>query len=302
MFLMSTHKNCLAGFLLLALSGTTLLARGWADPVFSGPQMGEKVTPFKVTDAAGFTAGKERELTPAKDPAVVLVFISAIERSIVPLLTVIDEYGFEKRDALKTDFVFLGEDRVALAKRVPLVAQSLHIKCPTTISVDGAEGPGNYGLNKGVLMTILVAKEGRVTANFALVQPGMADAPTVIDAIAKACGDANPPKADALRDRRLQSGGPSTLPAGAPMRTQKSDLPGAAPTDEKLIGLLRSFIQKDNDDATVDRIVGQVEAYVKDDVALRKQAIDGWTRVLYLKYGTDYARTAGHALVERLKK
>jgi hypothetical protein len=201
---------------------------------------------------------------------------------------------------LKTEFVFLGEDRVALAKRVPAVAQSLHLKCPASISVDGAEGPGNYGLNKSVLMTILVAKEGRVTANFPLVQPGMADAPAVIAAIAKAVGDSNPPKAQTLRDRR--TGGAASRPAGAPMRTQRPNLPGAAPTDEKLIGLLRSFIQKDNDVGTIDRIAGEVEVYVKDDPALRKQAVDGWTRVLYLKYGTDHAQNAGQALVERLKK
>jgi hypothetical protein len=304
---MSKLQNLLMIFLLLTLTGAVPIARGSADPVFSGPQVGEKITTFKVIDPAGPAAGREREFTPAKEPAVVLVFVGTIERSIVPLLTVIDEYGFDKRDLLKTEFVFLGEDRVALANRVPAVAQSLRLKCPASISNDGAEGPGNYGLNKSVLMTIVVAKEGRVTANFALVQPGMADAPAVIAAIAKAVGDSNPPKAETLRDHRTggaasRPGGAASRPGGAPMRTQRPNLPGAAPTDEKLIGLLRSFIQKDNDDATIDRIAGQVEAYVKDDPALRKQAVDGWTRVLYLKYGTDHAQNAGQALVERLKK
>ena len=210
---MSKFEIGLITVCLFALLGAAPLARASADPVFSGPQAGEKLTTFKVIDAAGTTAGKERELNPAKDPVVVLVFVSAIERSIVPLLTVVDEYGFDKRESLKTDFVFLGDDRVALAKRVPLVVQSLRIQCPATISTDGAEGPGNYGLNKSVIMTIVVAKEGRVTANFALVQPGMADAPAVIAAIAKAVGDPNPPKADALRDRRMQTGRPATRPA-----------------------------------------------------------------------------------------
>ena len=54
--------------------------------------------------------------------------------------------------------------------------------------------------------------------------------------------------------------------------------------------------------AAVDQVVADVEAYVKNDPALRKQAVDGWVRVLHLKYGTEYAQKAGQALVERLKK
>jgi len=66
--------------------------------------------------------------------------------------------------------------------------------------------------------------------------------------------------------------------------------------------MLRSFIQPDNDDAKVDRIAREVEDYVKDNPELTRQAVGGWTRVLYLKYGTEYARNAGQKLVERLKK
>ena len=35
---------------------------------------------------------------------------------------------------------------------------------------------------------------------------------------------------------------------------------------------------------------------------LTKQAVDGWIRVLYLKYGTEYAQKAGKDFVEKLKK
>jgi hypothetical protein len=82
----------------------------------------------------------------------------------------------------------------------------------------------------------------------------------------------------------------------------KPDLPGAAPTDERLIQLLRSFIKRDNDQAAVDRVVKEVEEYVKGDPDLTRQAIGGWTRVLHLKYGTEYAQKAGQAMVDGLKK
>ena len=299
-----------------ALVALTASVRGAEDPVFSGPQAGEKATPFTVVDVDGASGGKERILLGKGEPgAVVLVFVHGIERSIVPLLTVVDQYGHEKREALKTEFVFLTSDRVASEKRLPLVRQSLRMQCPMTLSVDGAEGPGNYGLNNRCLMTIVVTKDREVTANFALVQPGVADAPEVIKAMAGAAGDEDPPTAEALRERRAKStgDGDGNRRGGAmkregpreeptPEADGKDDLPGAAPTDEKLIAMLRSFIRKTNDDAAVDRIAREVEAYVKDDADLTRQAVGGWTRVLHLKYGTEYAQKAGQELVDRLKK
>ena len=47
-------------------------------------------------------------------------------------------------------------------------------------------------------MTIVLAKDNVVTGNFALVQPGIADAPKVIAALARTCGDAEPPDVAAL--------------------------------------------------------------------------------------------------------
>src|SRR5918993_5391970 len=94
---------------LIALGGGSLAGQ---DRVFSGPQVGEKVTPFKVLGVRGPAAGTEHEIQGADagtGPAV-LVFVHGIERSIVPLVTVVDEYGHQKRDVLKTTFVFLSGD------------------------------------------------------------------------------------------------------------------------------------------------------------------------------------------------
>ena len=156
-------------------------------------------------------------------------------------------------------------------------------------------------------MTVIVAGENKVAANFALVQPGLADAPKIIAAIAKVIGDTNPPAAEALRERR--AAGDARMEPGQPKERRremtnrpKDNLPGAAPTDEKLIGLLRRFIQKSNDDATVDKVLAEVEEYVRGNESLTRQAMDGWTRVLHLKYGTEYAQKAGLTWLEKLKK
>jgi hypothetical protein len=300
------------GLALLVLVAATAETFG-QDKVFSGPQPGEKTTPFKVVEVRGPKAGQERDpITENKGAATVLVFVHGIERSMTPILTVIDQYGTEKKAVLKTEFVFLSGDRVASEKQLPLVGQSLRLQSPMSLSLDGVEGPGNYGLNKSCLLTVVVAKENKATANFALVQPGIADAPRIIEAIAKVAGDTNPPTAEAFRTRRQELyGGATTNRMGEAKRmaearpkaaAAKQELPGAAPTDDKLLGLLRKFIQKANDDATVDGVLQEVQAYIKGNPELTKQAIDGWTRVIFLKYGTDYAQKTGQAMVEKLKQ
>ncbi|MBM3831744.1 MAG: hypothetical protein FJ403_00415 [Verrucomicrobia bacterium] len=329
------------------------------EKVYSGPQPGEKITSFKVVEL-GAAAGKSKIDPIAENGGkpIALVFVHGVERSMAPLLQTIDQYGAERKQLLRTEMVFLSGDRLAAEQRFPAVARSLRLQSRFSLSVDGAEGPGNYGLNKECLLTVVVAKEDRVTANFALVQPGIADAPKIIEALATTAGDRDPPRAADLEARRRESTGRAMgrdamrsemarpaagraatdfsklnleseaglrdavklliaevqslraeLDAGLPKpQTEagkgnlKEELPGAAPTDQRLIGLLRRFIQPTNDDATVDRVLADVEHYVKGDQALTKQAIGGWTRVLHLKYGTPYAHKAGQAFVDKLKK
>src|SRR5258708_12765479 len=133
------------------------------------------------------------------------------------------------------------------------------------------------------MMTIVIATNNKVTANFALVQPGIADASKVIAAMAKACGDTNPPTAEQLSERMAAGAGSGRPRPGAMQRdgaqmtperkaaaaeagpgalppTKK--LPGAAPTDEQLLALLRSFIRPTNHDATLHKVLPHLEKYL----------------------------------------
>jgi hypothetical protein len=189
--------------ILAAAAVTVTFIRSHALPpdhsVFSGPQPGEKTTPFKVIDVRGAAGAVECDpIVENAGAPTALVFVHTVERSLVPLLRVIDRYGAQQKDLLKTEIIFLAGDRLAGEKRVRAVNNSLKLAARVGLSPDGAEGPGNYGLNKECMMTIVVAKENVVTANFALVQPGIADGAPVIAALAKACGDPDPPKIEAL--------------------------------------------------------------------------------------------------------
>jgi hypothetical protein len=346
--------------LTLALSAASQLSLHSADTIFSGPQPGEKITPFRVLDLSSPEAARERDpVTAHSGEPTVLVFIHGLERSLVPLLRVVDEYGAQRKDRLHTELIFLAADRIEGERRARAAADSLNLQSPKSLSPDGIEGPGNYGLNKDCLMTIVAANNGVAAANFALVQPGIADAPAVLKALADLCGDKSPPSIDDLTNshsarsgaarreaamRRPDAQPEATRPpvdweafdleseAGlrnavqaliaevqflrgelsqarsgdstAAQQPAQENFPGAVPTDPALQGMLRRFIQPSNDDATVDAVLDEVRAHIGDDVALRRQAIDGWTRILHFgdRYGTPYARRTGQAFLEELQR
>jgi len=283
-----------------------------ADAPFSGPQPGEKTTPFKVLAIAGKGAGTVR--TPLAENAgapTAWVFVHGVERSLVPLLRAIDTYGAANTNRLRTELVFLQADRLGGEQRIKAAAGSLRLQSPVGLSTDGAEGPGNYGLNKDCLMTIVAARDNVVVTNFALVQPGIADAPRVIAALAKLCGDTHPPSAEALlasaNPGRMNAEGSRTnrmgRPGGTNNPTGKDPFPGAVPTDAQLQTLLRRFIRPTNDNATVDAILAEVKTHIGSDPDLRRQAADGWTRVLHFgdRYGTEYSRKIGAEFLKSLQ-
>lgn len=295
---------------LLAFTFSAAAVLRGAEPVFSGPQKGEKITPFKVVELTGQNAGTERDpIAENAGQPTALLFVHGLERSLVPLLRVVDEYGIGRKDRLKAEIVFLSADRLEGERRVKAAAGSLKLQSRIGLSVDGLEGPGNYGLNKDCLITLVVATDNTVTANFALTQPGIADAPKVLEALANVCGDTNPPTAEQLNERRsARDGGGREGRAmrrdGATPDKPKEAFPGAVPTDDKLQGLLRSFIRPTNDDATVDKVLANVKEHIKGNAALQKQAVDGWTRVLHFgdRYGTEYSRKVGAAFLEEQKQ
>ena len=302
-----TMKATCAYFLLAVLVVASPAARA-ADPVFSGPQAGEKTTPFKVMEITGPNQGKERDpVTENAGAPTALVFVSAIERSLVPLLRVVDQYGAERTNRLKTELVFLFGDRVVGEERSKAVASSVKLRTRVGLSLDGAEGPGNYGLNKECMMTILAARENKVTANFALVQPGIADAPKVIAALAKVCGDTNPPTVEQLNERQMaRTGGGQRMArdgAGTNAARPRENFPGAVPDDARLNALLRQLIRPSNDDATVDKLSKDIEAHIQGNAELTRQASNGWVRVLHFgeRYGTAYSRKVGQTFLDKLK-
>jgi hypothetical protein len=158
--------------LLIAL----LLSQAQTEPALSGPQKGEPTAGFKVLSLNGPDAGKEQDhVSGWKGAPSLICFIHELTRPGARLLRSLDAYAEENRTELKALFVFLAADVNEAERRFPAALKSLDVKSAAGISPDGLEGPGAYGLNKDVTLTILLARDGKVVANWAIISPNETD-------------------------------------------------------------------------------------------------------------------------------
>ena len=159
--------------------------------VFSGPQPGETLAKFAFSGTLGEQTGKEIDpVAVAGDKSLLLIFVHEVSRPSVGMARLLGDYAAKRAgDGLNCAIVFLTDDPTETEAWMKRASGALPKEIPLGISKDGIEGPGEYGLNRKVAMTILVAKEGKVTANFALVQPSIqADAPKVLKSIVDVVG------------------------------------------------------------------------------------------------------------------
>ncbi len=173
------------------VSSLTLLSTLKAeDEIFSGPQPGEPIAPFQVVLYSGPNAGEEVEvLDSIGDQPATLVFVHKITR---PAFRVIRELGnfaaSPEGGSLQLRLIWLTNDPNETKGLLERISDSMPPGAINGISTDGIEGPGNYGLNREVTLTILVAKNQKVTANFALLDPNETDAPAIFQAIGDVLG------------------------------------------------------------------------------------------------------------------
>ncbi|HKB40321.1 MAG TPA: hypothetical protein VKD72_28075 [Gemmataceae bacterium] len=266
---------------LLALACATVLVGGSVraddeEKVFSGPQVGEKLTGFKVVGVFDNREGKETDFVKeASGKPLLLIFVHEVTRPSAAVTRALAGYAATRqKDGLQAYVVWLHKDRTEAAAFLKRARKSLGLKVPVGISLDGAEGPGAYGLNRKVALTILVAKDNKVTANFALVQPSVTDTPTIGEAIVKQIGG----KAPELKELEGYAFGKQPARPGTPER------------DPKLVELLRAVIRKDATPADVTRASTEVEKYAGDDRAKLRQLGEIAALVVKLGYGTEAAQ------------
>jgi hypothetical protein len=228
-----------------------------ADPVFSGPQVDEKLPAFKVRGVFDNNAGKELDfVTAAGDNPLVLIFVHDLNRQSISLVRVLSSYTVSRaKDDLQTGVVWLDADATEAENTLKRVKHALTPKAPTGISLDGREGPGAYGLNRNVQLTVLVGKAGKVTANFAIVQPSLqADLPKILAEVVKVAGG-KVPKLEEIEGMPAMA----RPMANAPMQ------------DPNLRGLLSPVIRRNAAAEDVDKAAKAVEEYCAKNEATRAE-------------------------------
>jgi hypothetical protein len=169
---------------------------GQQEPVFSGPQVGDKLAPFEIKGVFGPQAGKQIDLVSAAgEKPMVVVFVHERTRPAFGLTNTVMRFAASRaKDGLVSAVVFLTDDVTSTERWMKQVEQHFPQGVTMGISVDGVEGPGAYGLNRNVTLTVLVAKQNRVTANFALVQPSLqVDGPAIFKAMVDVLGGGKVP-------------------------------------------------------------------------------------------------------------
>jgi hypothetical protein len=178
-----------------SLAAGTLTGGNQATDIFSGPQKGEPLAEFTIAGALGAQNGKDfNPVASAKGKPLLLIFVHEVNRPSVGMARLLGDYAAKRRsDGLHGAVVFLTDDPEKTEEWIKRASGALPKEVPLGIFRDGLEGPGEYGLNRKVTMTILLANEGKVTANFALVQPSIqVDAPKVLKSIADLIGGSVP--------------------------------------------------------------------------------------------------------------
>ena len=159
--------------------------------VFSGPQPGEKLPAFKATSLAGENRGKELDpIGLAGDRPQILIFQDEGGVGIRGLFGVLDAIARIDRKSdrdLHITSVFLSDDTEKVSRFAGRFSSALLERGLDVISVskDGRDGPGAYGLNRTVSQTIILAKDGKVTCNFVFPQGLLYADPHVMGGIAE---------------------------------------------------------------------------------------------------------------------
>ncbi len=278
-------------FAFLTICTSAWLAAAADDPVFSGPQPGEKLTPFNVVSVYGDSAGQEVDpVAVAKGKPMLLIFVHKLTRPGMALTRGLTAYAKSKsKQGVASGIVWLDDDKAKAEAYLNRAKKSLNFVVPVGVSVDGGEGPGAYGLNRNVELTILVANDNTVTANFALVQPSVSEAPKIASHLAKLL-DQPAPTAQEIQKLAY----PGQRMQGRPNMRRGDDKPPArdeaARRPGELRGLMTNVIASDISEEELRAAVKAVDNWVGDKKERRAQLVRMANAVLQRGLGSEMAQ------------
>ena len=283
--------------LLSVQAGGGLIAQETPDPVFSGPQAGESLPPLPVEILTGEEAGEKVDLLERFDgkPSVIF-FIHQLTRPGFGLMRTISDFASSRtlvpsdnreanasREKLPVAVVFLTADKTETIQWAGNVKRLFNESVLYGVSPDGIEGPGAFGLNRNVTLTVLVCDQSKVIKNFALVQPQLqADGPAMLEAIVKVTGGGEVPSLDQLvsdgrgmmrqrpdADPSMQRRSAGDTPARSADRSGEAQ--GRDGMTPELTSQLRGLISKTADESQVKQRAEEIERYLEEHPEGKKE-------------------------------
>lgn len=257
------------------------------ETVFSGPQPGETLSPFLINGVYGDQADKQIDLvSQSKGGPLLLVFVHERTRPAFALTNSVLRFAATRKDrGLTAGMVFLSADPTETRNWLKIVRQHMPEDVTIGISPDGLEGPGSYGLNRNVAVTVLTGRDGKVTENFALIQPGVdVDGPGILKAIAAVTGGGDVPPISEFSGRAaMAERGPA-----------KKARPVAEEQDPGLRPLLAPLIRKSATEEDVDKAAKAIIDYAAKNPVARRQIAEIANRIIAAdklsNYGTPKAQ------------
>ncbi len=194
--------------------------------IFSGPQPGERIKPFKVlhvkaeatkqlevakvkklgerTKTDKPTKSSERIKNDKRTTLICFVHKLSTDDRILYGLGLVDFYLTKHKD-ISSHFVLLSKEREKMTKMLRGWARGrVFKKSVVSLSADGAEGPGSYGLNRNVAMTVVVARGDKVVSNLVFKAVNAKDLEKIMVEVAKASGKPVPKLAKVQQELRAE--------------------------------------------------------------------------------------------------
>jgi hypothetical protein len=270
--------------LALAAPLSRLIAEPADDPVLSGPQPGEELPALNLEGVYGDEAGQSVDFVSQADgKPLLLVFVHPpLTRPSALVTRTLTRYASERADdGLHCGVAWLAEDPNAAQEYLVRVRESLDFKAPLAISPDGKEGPGDYGLNRQVSLTVVVANEGKVSASFALVQPSLTDVPKVLEKVVELIGGEVPP---------MEKLAPEMARGTRPARDEP---------DPRFRELLRAVIKRGATPEQVAEAVKKVDEYVGENEERRKELGRITSTIVNANKLSDYGTEAAQVQIKK---
>ncbi len=176
---------------------------------FSGPQPGEPLPEFPIrlvldptSQPPGTRVGQDVDAAQlAGDRPLLLIVMHQLTRPNLLLTRTALDYVADHQPQLVGCLVLLGPDPVTLSQQLERASGAMPQGVAVGYSRDGLEGPGSYGFHREVQMTVLLASEGEVRHNLAIVDANLpTELPKILQPAARLVGG-NPPPIERLIQR-----------------------------------------------------------------------------------------------------